>query len=42
MKDKSLFMLILSLCCFWLVLDEIYGHSYITQFITKILPSAEE
>lgn len=42
MKDNSLFFLILSLGCFWLVLDEFYGHNYISQFIVKLIPKSED
>ena len=42
MKDNTLFFLVLSLLCFWLVLDEFYGHKYISQFIVKMIPKAED
>ena len=42
MKDKGLFYLVLALICFWLVLDEVYGNQYISKFIVKIIPKAEE
>ena len=42
MKDKSLFFLIMSLACFYLVLDEFYGRNYISQFIVKMIPKAED
>jgi len=42
MKDNSLFFLVLSLSCFWLVLDEFYGNKYISKFITKLVPKAEK
>lgn len=40
--DKGLFFFILSLLCFWVVLDEIYGHKLISQFVIAIIPSAKE
>lgn len=42
MKDNSLFFFVLSLGCFWLVLDEFYGHNYISQFITKLVPGSKD
>lgn len=41
MKDNSLFFMIISLACVWLVLDEFYGHNYISQFVVKMIPKAE-
>lgn len=40
MKDKGLFFLVLSLLCFWLVLDEFYGNGYISKFIVTMIPKA--
>ena len=42
MQDKGLFLLVLSLLCFWIVLDEFYGKHYITNFIAALIPSAKE
>lgn len=42
MKDNSLFFLILSLTSIWLILDEFYGHNYISKFIIKMIPKAED
>lgn len=42
MKDKSLFLLVLALGCFWLVLNEIYGSQLISQFILKIIPKVSD
>ena len=42
MQDKGLFLLVLSLLCFWLVLDEFYGKHYITNFIVALIPNAKE
>lgn len=38
--NKTLLFLIFGAGFFWLVLDQIYGHKYIGQFVTLILPSA--
>jgi len=38
--DKSFVMLIASLVCFYLILDEIYGKKYITSFITNVMGSS--
>jgi len=40
--DKSVFFLLLSLICFYLVLDEVYGSKSISRFTTAIIPSAEK
>lgn len=40
--DKGLFFLVLSLCCIYLVLDELYGKKIITNFVIKIIPDAEK
>ena len=40
--DKSVFFLLLSLICFYLVLDEVYGSKAISRFTVAIIPSAEE
>ena len=42
MQDKSLFYFVLSLVCFWLVLDEFFGKKLITKFIVAMIPSAKE
>lgn len=42
MKDKSLFFVVLSLGCFWLVLDEFYGKNLVSKFVVKMIPKAEE
>ena len=42
MQDKGIFFLVISLGCFWLVLDEFYGKNLITKFITKMIPNAKE
>lgn len=42
MQDKGLFLLVLSLLCFWVVLDEFYGKHYITNFIVALIPNAKE
>ena len=42
MRDKSLFFLVLALICFWLVMNEFYGSRLITQFITTLIPKAQE
>ena len=34
--DKNLFFLILSLCCFWLVLDQVVGNKNISNFVDKL------
>lgn len=34
--DKNLFFFILSLCCFWLVLDQIVGNKNISNFVDKL------
>lgn len=36
--DKSIIFLILSLGCFWLILDQIIGQKYVSQIITAIVP----
>ena len=41
MRDKAVFYLILSLVCFWLVLDEFFGKHMITNFIVAMIPSAQ-
>lgn len=38
MADKSLFLVVLALACFWLVLDEFYGRGLITNFISAMIP----
>lgn len=38
--DKSLSFFTLSMLFFWLVLDEVYGHKYITQFVGAVIPFA--
>mgnify|MGYP007112665600 CR=1 FL=1 len=38
MSDRSVFLMILSLACFWLVLDEFYGKHYVSNFIGALLP----
>ena len=40
--DKSIFFLLLSAVCFYIVLDEIYGTKLITKFVVAIIPSAED
>lgn len=40
--DKSMFLLLLSLVCFYIVLDELYGKKLISQFVIAIIPSAED
>lgn len=40
--NKGLFFMLLSLICFYIVLDEIYGKKMITQFTTAIIPNAEK
>ena len=40
--DKSVFFLLLSLICFYLVLDEVYGSKAISRFTVAIIPSAGE
>ena len=40
--DKSVFFLLLSLICFYLVLDEVYGSKPISRFTVAIIPNAEE
>lgn len=40
--DKGLFFLLLSIVCFYLVLDEIYGSKPISRFTVAIIPSAED
>lgn len=40
--DRSVFFLMLSLICFYLVLDEIYGAKAISKFTVAIIPSAEK
>lgn len=42
MQDKGLFLFVLSLICFWVVLDEFFGKHLITNFITTMIPSAKE
>lgn len=39
--DKSIFFLIMSVICFYLVLDEVYGSKAISKFTVAIIPSAE-
>ena len=36
--DKSLWNFVLAMVFFWLVLDEIYGNKFITQFIGAVIP----
>ena len=40
--NKGLFFMLLSLICFYIVLDEIYGNKMITKFTLAIIPSAEK
>lgn len=40
--DKSIFFLLLSLLCFYLVLAEVYGSMPISRFVISIIPSAED
>lgn len=42
MKDSSLFFLVLSCACIWLVLDQIVGNKLITQLVENILPSSKK
>ena len=37
--DKSLLFLLLSFGCIWLILDEIYGNKFISQFVSAIMPN---
>ena len=39
--DRSVFFLLLSLICFYLVLDEVYGNKPISAYTIAIIPSAE-
>ena len=34
--NKSLFFLVLSLGCIWLILDNVYGNKYITLALSKL------
>lgn len=38
--NKTLLFLIFGLAFFWLVLDQIYGNKFISQFVTAIIPAA--
>ena len=40
--DKGIFFLFLSLICFYIVLDEVYGSKAISKFVIAIIPSAED
>lgn len=40
--NKSVFFILLSLICFYLVLDEVYGGKAVTKFTLAIVPSARE
>lgn len=42
MKDTSLFFLVLSLGCVWLVLDDFYGNKFVSKFIIKMIPKSKE
>lgn len=42
MKDKSLFLLVLAMGCFWLVMNELYGSQLISQFLLKLIPKASD
>lgn len=39
--DKSIMYFVISLACFWLVLDYVWGNKYVGQFVVQIVPSAE-
>lgn len=40
--DKSIFFLLLSLICFYLVLDEVYGSKAVSRFTISIIPKAKK
>ena len=40
--DKGLFFLLMSITCFYLVLDEVYGQKPISKFTTAIIPNSKE
>lgn len=40
--DKNLFFFILALLCGWLILDEVYGNKFISQFVVSIIPNTEK
>lgn len=40
--NKTLLFLIIGFAFFWLVLDQIYGNKYISQFVTAIIPAASD
>ena len=42
MADKSVFLFLMSIICFWFVLDEFVGRHMITNFITAMIPQAED
>lgn len=36
--DKSLFFLILSMCCIWLVVDNAIGNHHVNTFLATLFP----
>lgn len=40
--DKGIFFLLLSIVCFYLVLEEIYGQKIVTSFVKAIIPKSTE
>ena len=40
--NRGLVFILLSLICFYIVLDEVYGNKMITKFTTSIIPNAEK
>lgn len=36
--DKSLFFLTLSLCCFWLIVDNVVGDKRLDGFLASMFP----
>ena len=40
--DKSLFFLILSMCCIWLVVDNAIGKKYVNTFLGTLFPFMQE
>lgn len=42
MKNKSLIYLLLAMVCFFLVLSQVYGDQYISQFVAAIMPGASK
>lgn len=39
--DKSLGYFTMAVILFWLVLDEVFGRKYISQFVSAVIPFAD-